>query len=159
MKKILAMGIALLSFVLFSACGNEDGPSGHAAGTYMVLRTISMRVPPTFPFIPVSHETKLTIKAENENFVNIILPGASYTLEGEQMDMPTFTLRSIPVLDDGKGGITIPHHDFNQKVGNKTVIGTIEGDVEADGDLELDVEFKYGAMPFYMIQKYESLNR
>lgn len=157
MKKIIAMGIALLSVVLFSACGNEDGPSGHAAGTYVVERTINMRVPPTFPFTPVTHQTKVTIKAENENFVSIVLPGASYTLGEDRMDLPTFTLGNIPVLDDGNGGIKIPQHDFNQKVGNKTVIGNIEGEVKADGNLQMDVEFMYGAMPFYMIQTYKSI--
>ncbi len=157
MKKIFAMGIALLSVVLFSGCSNEEGPSGNAQGTYIVERTINMRVPPTFPFTPVTHQTKVTIKAENDNFVNITLPGVTYNLEGQDMELPTLLLRNIPVLDDGNGGVKIPHHEFNQKVNKKSVMGVIEGEIEADGDLELDVEFKYGSMPFYIIQKYKSL--
>ena len=158
MKKILTVCMALLGLVTFYGCGNDDGASGNAAGTYMVERTINMRVPPTFPFTPVTHQVKVTIKAENESFVNITLPGASYSLNGQAMDLPTFTIKSIPVLGYENGGVKIPHHDFNQKVGKKTVIGNIEGEVDADGDLELDVEFKYGSMPFYMIQEYKSLD-
>lgn len=158
MKKILTVCMALLSLVTFYGCGNEDGASADAAGTYMVERTISMRVPPTFPFTPVTHQAKVTIKAENESFVNITLPGASYSLNGQAMDLPTFTLKSIPVMGCENGDVKIPRHDFSQKVGKRGVIGTIEGKVDADGDLELDVEFKYGSMPFYMIQEYRSLD-
>ncbi len=159
MKKILTMGIALLSVILFSACGSEEGPAGDAAGTYVVVRTISMRTPPTFPFTPVSHEVKVSIKAENENFVSITLPGATYELNGQKMDLPTFTLTGIPVLSDNVGGMVIHRHDFSQKVGNKNVVGRIEGEVEADRDLDIDVEFKYGNMPYYMIQEYETPDR
>lgn len=157
MKKLLAMGIALLSVFFFTACSSEDGPSGNAEGTYTVERTIEMRLPPSIPFMPVTHQTKLTIKAVNENYVNISLPGATYTLEGETMDLPSFTLVNIPVMDDGNGGVMIPHHEFSQKVDKKPVIGVIEGSIDSDNELELKVEFQYGSMPFYMIHTYVSL--
>ncbi len=156
MKKFLTMGIALLSVMLFSCNSNEGTPAGDIEGTYSVVRTIEMRTPSILPFLPVTHNVKVTIKAQNESFVNITLPGATYTFEGQTMDLPTFTLQYIPVLDSGTEGVVIPSHDFSQKVGNKNVIGTVEGELEADGDLELDVEFKYGAMPYYMVQKYET---
>lgn len=157
MKKIFAMGIALLSVFCFTSCGNEDGPSDNVKGTYVVERTIEMRLPPSIPFMPVTHQTKLTMESVNEDFVNISLPGAIYTMNGEEMDLPSFTLLNVPVMDDGNGGVKIPHHEFSQKVEKKDVIGVIEGEVDSDRELELVVEFKYGSMPFYMIHTYKSL--
>lgn len=157
MKKIFALGIALLSIVLLSSCSKEGGASDNAAGSYSVLRTLNLRTPPSYPFSPVSHQVKLSIKAVNDNFVNITLPGVTYNLSGQEMVLPQITLKNIPVMDDGEGGVDIYHHEFNQKAGNKTVIGVIEGEVDADGTLELDVEFTYGSMPFSIIQEFESL--
>ncbi len=157
MNKLLVMGMALLSVLCFSACGHEDGPAEKIKGTYIVSRTITMDVPPEYMFEPQYHEVKLIIKAENENFVNITLPAASYVLNGQTMDMPSFTINNIPVLDDGMDGGVIRDHSFQQKAGKKDVVGSIDGEIEDDGDMELTVKFKYGSMPFSMTQKFKSL--
>ncbi len=158
MKKFMIWGLALLSTMLFTACSDDNGVAGDAEGNYIALRTIYMRLSPEIPFTPVTNKVQVAIKAENESYVSISLPAATYTNNGQEMHMPSFIIKNVSVLNNSDGDVVILQQRFEQIVeGNKTVVGTIEGEVENDGELDLVVEFKYGNMPFYMIQEFESL--
>ncbi len=155
MNKIKSLGIALLS-VFFVSCGdNDDCPSSQIEGTYKMTRTIRMETPAYFPFTPVTQTVSVTIKPQGENHTLVTLPGASYKLNGQEMVLPSFTIVGVPVINDLEGGVVIPSHDFKMNVGRKDVIGNIKGELDADGDIELDVKFKFGSMPYLMVQEYE----
>lgn len=158
MKKLFLSCIALLSIVLFWACGSEDGASAKAEGTYMTLRETNMvNLPPTIPFTPVKDRVTVKVKAVADDMVDVTIPSMTYKFNGTDMVIPVFTIHNLPVLDAGKEGVIIPIHDFKEKVDNKDVIGKIEVEIEPDGEFDMDLTFKYGSMPFGLKQEYESL--
>ena len=158
MKKLFLSFIALLSIALFSACESKDGVSAKAAGTYMTHRTTNMvNLPPYIPFTPVEDNVSVKIKAVNELFVNLTIPTMTYVFNGQEMIIPDFTISNIPVLDAGEEGVVISNHSFTEDVNGKDVIGTIIAEIDEDGELDMEVSFKYGNMPFGLKQEYESL--
>jgi hypothetical protein len=42
--------------------------------------------------------------------------------------------------------------------GEKYIEGTINGEIEDDGDVDIDLTYKYGSMPFAIKQEFESLD-
>ncbi len=166
MNKILSIAVALLCVILFPACDSKgdcpfdcnggDCPFCKAEGMYTVTRTIRLRMPSASSFLPVTHETWLEIESQGDSYLNITLPGVIYKLGEQEMNLPTFTLRNVPVMRGSKGELVIPKYSFTQKVDKKYAVGTLEGELETDGDVDLDVEFKYGDMPYYIIQEYET---
>lgn len=158
MKKLFLSCVALLSIVLFSACESKDSVSAKAEGTYMTHRTTNMvNLPPYIPFTPVEDNVSVKIKAVNELFVNLTIPTMTYVFNGQEMIIPDFTISNIPVLDAGEEGVVISNHSFTEDVNGKDVIGTIIGEIDEDGELDMEVSFKYGNMPFDLKQEYESL--
>lgn len=159
MKKFFNLSIALLSIVFFCACSSKDGVSSKAEGTYMTHRVTDMvNLPPMYPFTPLQENVKVQISASADDYINVVLPSTTYQFGGQPMTIPQFTIHNIPVLDAGDEGVFVPKHNFLEKVDNKTVQGTIEIDVEPDGDLEMEVAFTYGSMPFAIKQEFESLD-
>lgn len=158
MNRFLSVFFALVSTLFFVSCGTEDGPGAVAKGTYMTTRvTYMVGLPPSIPYTPLTENNrKVVIKAKNENVVSVTLPSTTYAFNGMDMVIPSFTIDNVPVLDDTEGGAcTVDGHAFSASVGNKDVQGTLELEVEADGDMELDITFTYGSMPFALRQKYE----
>lgn len=159
MKKLFNLSIALLTLVLFSACNSEDGPSTKAEGTYMTYRKTEMvNLPPTFPFTPFNDKVAVKISASADNYMDITLPSTTYNFNGQPMTIPEFTISNIPVLDAGEAGVFVPKHDFKTKDGNKDIVGSIEIEIEPDGDLDMEVAYKYGSMPFGLMQEFDSVN-
>lgn len=159
MKKFFLSCVALLSIVLFSACESKDGVSAKAAGTYMTHRTTNMvGLPPQIPFTPVEDSVSVNIKAATDTHVNITIPSMSYEFNGKNMPINDFTISNIPVLDAGDEGVVIVNHEFKENVGGKEAKGTLKAEIEPDGDLDMEVTFKYGTMPFALKQEYESLH-
>lgn len=159
MKKLFLSFIALLSIALFSACESKDSVSGKAEGTYMTHRTTNMvGLPPQIPFTPIEENVSVNIKAATDTHVNITIPSMSYVFGGQNMVIPDFTISNIPVLDAGDEGVVIVNHEFKENVDGKTVTGTLKAEIEPDGDLDMEVTFKYGTMPFALKQEYESLH-
>ena len=159
MKKFFLSFIALLSIALFSACESKDSVSGKAAGTYMTHRTTNMvGLPPHIPFTPIEENVSVNIKAATDTHVNITIPSMSYVFGGENKTIQDFTISNIPVLDAGDEGVVIVNHEFTENVGGKEAKGTLKAEIEPDGDLDMEVTFKYGTMPFALKQEYESLH-
>lgn len=159
MKKLFLSCIALLSIVFFSACESEDGISAKAEGTYMTHRTTNMvDLPPQYPFSPIEENVSVNIKAATDAHVNITIPSMSYVFNGRNMTINEFTISNIPVLDAGDEGVVITNHSFTVKVDDKNAVGTLKAEIEPDGDLDMEVTFKYGNMPFALKQDYESLH-
>ena len=159
MKKLFLSFIALLSIALFSACESKDSVSGKAEGTYMTHRTTNVvGLPPQIPFTPIEENVSVNIKATTDTHVNIAIPTMSYEFGGQNMVIPDFTISNIPVLDAGDEGVSIANHSFTEDVDGKTVTGTMKAEIDQDGDLDMEVTFKYGAMPFALKQEYESLH-
>lgn len=159
MKKLFLLFIALLSIALFSACESKDGVSAKAEGTYMTHRTTNMvGLPPQMPFTPIEENVSVNIKAATDTHVNITIPTMSYVFGGETKTIQDFTISNIPVLDAGEDAVFIANHSFTEDVDGKTVIGTLEAEIDQDGDLDMEVSFKYGSMPFALKQEYESLH-
>ena len=159
MKKFFLSCIALLSIVLFSACESKDGVSGKAEGTYMTHRTTNMvGLPPQIPFTPVEDNVTVKIKATSDTHVNLTIPTMTYVFSGQNMVIPDFTISNIPVLDAGEEGVIIANHNFTEDVDGKKVTGILKAEIELDGDLDMEVSFKYGSMPFGLKQEYESLH-
>ena len=158
MKKLFQMGIVMLSVIVFSACTSDDSMSKRAEGTYTVERVTNMvGLPVGIPFTPVTHTVQLKVKAVADYFVNITLPSSTYNYMGTQMTIPEMTIENIPVVDDLENGVAIPNHRFVQEDG-KYIEGTISGDIEADGDVDLTVQYTYGNMPFQIKQEFESID-
>ena len=100
MKKLFLSCIALLSIVLFWACGSEDGASAKAEGTYMTLRETNMvNLPPTIPFTPVKDHVTVKVKAVADDMVDVTIPSMTYNFNGTDMLIPVFTIHNLPVLD------------------------------------------------------------
>lgn len=159
MKKLFLSFIALLSIALFSACDSKDSVSAKAAGTYMTHRTTNMvNLPPQYPFSPIEENVSVNIKAATDTHVNITIPSMSYVFNGQNMTINEFTISNIPVLDAGDEGVVITNHSFTEKVDDKNAVGTLKAEIEPDGDLDMEVTFKYGNMPFALKQDYESLH-
>lgn len=159
MKKLFLSFIALLSIALFSACESKDSVSGKAEGTYMTHRTTNMvGLPPQIPFTPIEENVSVNIKAATDTHVNITIPTMTYVFSGQNMVIPDFNISNIPVLDAGDEGVVIVNHEFKEDVDGKTVTGTLKAEIEPDGDLDMEVTFKYGTMPFALKQEYESLH-
>lgn len=159
MKKFFLSCVALLSIVLFSACESKDSVSAKAEGTYMTHRTTNMvGLPPHIPFTPIEENVSVNIKAATDIHVNITIPSMSYEFNGQNMTINDFTINNIPVLDAGEGGVVIANHKFIENVGGKKAEGTLKAEIEPDGDLDMEVTFKYGTMPFALKQEYESLH-
>ena len=159
MKKLFLSFIALLSIALFSACESKDGVSGKAEGTYMTHRTTNMvGLPPQIPFTPIEENVSVNIKAATDTHVNITIPTMSYEFKGQNMTINDFTISNIPVLDAGEEGVIIASHEFSEDVNGKKVTGILKAEIELDGDLDMEVSFKYGNMPFGLKQEYESLH-
>ena len=159
MKKFFLLCIALLGMVMFSACESKDGVSGKAEGTYMAHRTTNMvGLPPQIPFTPVEDNVTVKIKAISDTHVSLTIPTMSYVFGGQNMVIPDFTISNIPVLDAGEEGVIIASHEFSEDVNGKKVTGILKAEIELNGDLDMEVTFKYGAMPFALKQEYESLH-
>lgn len=159
MKKFFNLSIALLCAVLFSACNSEDGPSNKAEGTYMTHRKTEMvNLPPTIPFTPLNDEVTVKISAAADNYIDVTVPSTSYNFNGQPMTIPAFTISNIPVLDAGKEGVFVPKHEFKAKDGNKDIVGIIEIEIEPDSDLDMEVTYKYGVMPFGLKQEFDSID-
>lgn len=138
---------------------NDNAISGKAAGTYMTHRTTNMvGLPPQIPFNPIEENVSVNIKAATDTHVNITIPTMTYVFSGQNMEIPDFTISNIPVLDAGDEGVVIVNHEFKENVGGKEVTGTLKAEIEPDGDLDMEVTFKYGSMPFALKQDYESLH-
>lgn len=158
MKKFFLSFIALLSIALFSACESKDGVSAKAEGTYMAHRTTNMvGLPPQIPFTPIEENVSVKIKAESDTHVNLTIPTMTYVFSGQNMVIPDFTISNIPVLDAGEEGVIIASHNFSEDVNGKKVTGILKAEIELDGELDMEVSFKYGSMPFGLKQEYESL--
>ncbi len=158
MKKLFLSFIALLSIALFSACDSKDSVSAKAAGTYMTHRTTNMvNLPPQYPFSPIEENVSVNIKAATDTHVNITIPSMTYVYGGQEMVIHDFTISNIPLLDAGEEGVVITNHSFTEKVDDKNAVGTLKAEIEPDGDLDMEVTFKYGSMPFALKQDYESL--
>ena len=159
MKKLFLSFIAILSIALFSACESKDGVSAKAVGTYMTHRTTNMvGLPPQIPFTPIEENVSVNIKAATDTHVNITIPTMSYVFGGQNMTINDFTISNIPVLDAGEEGVIIASHNFTEDVDGKKVTGILKAEIELDGDLDMEVSFKYGNMPFGLKQEYESLH-
>ena len=159
MKKLFLSCVALLSMVMFSACESKDGVSGKAEGTYITHRTTNMvGLPPQIPFTPIEENVSVNIKAATDTHVNITIPTMSYVFNGQNMTINDFTISNIPVLDAGEEGVIIASHNFTEDVDGKKVTGILKAEIELDGDLDMEVSFKYGNMPFGLKQEYESLH-
>ena len=158
MKKLFQMSIAMLSVIVFSACTSDDSMSKRAEGTYTVERVTNMvGLPVGVPFTPITNTVQLNVKAVADYFVNITLPSTSYNYMGQEMTIQEVVIKNIPVIDDLENGVSIPKHTFKQEDG-KYIEGTISGEIEADGDVDLTVQYTYGNMPFQIKQEFESID-
>lgn len=151
MKKLFLASIALLSVLLFSACSSDESVAKRTEGTYIVRRITSVKGM-TFQIVETGME--LIVKAEADNFVKVVIPTTSYDLEGKNMVIPEFTIFGVPVVDDLENGTAIPKHSFLVD-GKKSVKGTIEGEFNADGEVEVVVEYQYGDMPLAIEQEFD----
>lgn len=157
MKKLFQMGIAMLSVLVFSACTSDDTMSKRAEGKYTVERETNMvGLPVGVPFTPITNTVQLNVKAVADYFVNITLPSTSYNYMGQEMTIQEVVIKNIPVIDDLENGVSIPKHTFKQEDG-KYIEGTISGEIEADGDVDLTIQYKYGSMPFQIKQEFETI--
>ena len=161
MKKFLYLGIALLGMVLSVACSSDNGTAAKAEGSYMTERkTNLLNLPPVISFETVHDVVTVRVKAVHDDFVNVTLPALTYTFNGQGMTIPALTVSNVPVLDDGEGGVVVPAHSFMMKSDNRDVTGRLEGGIDKDGGLELDVRIdRYGSMPFGIHQEYVSVKR
>ena len=158
MKKILLWSIALISIIGFSACSSDDGVSGLAEGRYAVTRVTNMvGLPPTVSFTPLKDEVSLSIDAVADYFVDVTLPSTKYVFNGQNMEIPALVLENIPVISDNENGVYFPNHTFKQDNG-KYIEGTITGEIEEDGDVELTVQYKYGSMPFQINKVFTDID-
>lgn len=159
MKKFFYLSIALLSIVFFTACSKDKGVSSKVEGTYLTHRKTEMvNLPPNYPFTPLNDEVTVKISASADNYIDVTLPETTYNLNGQPMTIYEFTIGSIPVLDAGEEGVFTPKHDFKTKADNKDVVGSIKIEIDADGNLDMEVAYKYGAMPFGLKQVFESVD-
>lgn len=159
MKKFFYLSIALLSIVIFTACSKDKGVSSKVEGTYLTHRKTEMvNLPPTIPFTPLNDEVTVKISTSGSDFISVTLPSTTYNFNGQPMTIPELTIGNIPVLDAGEEGVFTPKHDFKTKEGNKDIVGSIKIEIDADGDLDLEVAYKYGAMPFGLKQVFESVD-
>lgn len=134
-------------------------PSSLIEGTYLTHRKTEMvNLPPTIPFTPLNDEVTVKISASADNYIDVTLPSTSYNFNGQPMTIPAFTISNIPVLDAGEEGVFTPKHDFKTKEGNKDIVGSIKIEIDADGNLDMEVAYKYGAMPFGLKQVFESVD-
>ena len=115
-------------------------------------------LPPQIPFTPIEENVSVKIKAASDTHVNLTIPTMTYVFSGQNMVIPDITINNIPVLDAGEEGVSIANHSFTEDVDGKTVTGTLKAEIEPDGDLDMEVTFKYGTMPFALKQEYESLH-
>ena len=76
---------------------------------------------------------------------------------GQEMTIQEVVIKNIPVIDDLENGVSIPKHTFKQEDG-KYIEGTISGEIEADGDVDLTIQYKYGSMPFQIKQEFETID-
>ena len=148
----------MLSVIVFSACTSDDTISKRAEGKYTVERETNMvGLPVGVPFTPITNTVQLNVKAVADYFVNITLPSTSYNYMGQEMTIQEVVIKNIPVIDDLENGVSIPKHTFKQEDG-KYIAGTISGEIEADGDVDLTVQYTYGNMPFQIKQEFESID-
>ncbi len=158
MKKLFQMGIAMLSVIVFSACTSDDTMSKRAEGKYTVERETNMvGLPVAVPFTPFTNTVQLNVQAVADYFVNITLPSTSYKFLGQEMTIQEVVIKNIPVIDNLENGVSIPKHTFKQEDG-KYIEGTISGEIEADGDVDLTIQYKYGSMPFQIKQEFETID-
>ena len=152
MKKLFLASIALLSVLVFSACSSDGSVAKRAEGTYTVKRHTTV-ITPSVMAGSVNSNIKLVVKAEADYFVKIVIPTTSYDLNGQEMIIPEFTISGVPVVDDLENGAEILKHPFMIE-GEKNVEGTIVGEFEEDGEVEVVLEYKYGKMPFPIKQTF-----
>ena len=152
MKKLFLVSIALLSVLVFSACSSDDSVAKRAEGTYMVERH-SYVTSPALSVATITSAINLVVKAEADYFVKVVIPTTSYDLEDLEMVIPEFTVSGVPVVDDLENGAEILKHPFMIE-GNKNIEGTIAGEFDEDGEVEVVVEYKYGKMPFAIKQTF-----
>jgi hypothetical protein len=156
MKKIFLASIALLSVMIFASCSEDNTPAQKAEGKYMVKRETNMvNLPAHMPFTPLTEQVTLVVKATSDNHGSITIPSTTYLMMGNEMTIPAFTIPNVPMLDDMENGTFIPTHQFVID-GEKYIEGTINGEIEEDGDVEIDLTYKYGSMPFAIKQEFES---
>ena len=158
MKKLFQMGIAMLSVIVFSACTSDDTISKRAEGKDPGERETNMvGLAVGVPFTPITNTVQLHVKAVADYFVNITLPSTSYNYMGQKMTIQEVVIKNIPVIDDLENGVSIPKHTFKQEDG-KYIEGTISGEIEADGDVDLTIQYRYGSMPFQIKQEFETID-
>jgi hypothetical protein len=154
MKKFFLASMAMLSVIVFSACSSKDSIAGRAAGQYTVERNTSVVGMPT---VIEPDIVKLKVKAEADYFVKITIPSTNYNLGGTVKNIPEFDIHAIPVIDNNENGAYIPNYSFKIE-GTKNIVGTIIGDIEEDGDVDLTVQYTYGDMPLTIKQEFESID-
>jgi hypothetical protein len=158
MKKLFQLSMALLCVIVFASCSSEDSVAGWADGNYTVRRVTNMvNLPPIFPFTPLNDEVRISIDAVADDYVDVTLPSTVYDFNGQEMKITAFVIENVPVLADGEKRVFFPKHNFRQENG-KYVEGTISGEIDGDGDVELTVEYRYGSMPYSIKQEFESID-
>ena len=73
------------------------------------------------------------------------------------MQIPEFTISGVAVVDDTEGGASILSHPFMIE-GTKNITGTVSGEFDDDGDVDLIVQYTCGNMPFPIKQEFETLD-
>ena len=158
MKKLFLMSIALVSVISFGSCTNDNTPAKKAEGRYLVKRVTNMvNLPVQIPFTPITDQVTLVVKATNEQHGSITIPTTTTNVMGTEMTIDPFTIPNVPMIDDLENGTFIPTHDFVIE-GNKYITGTINGEIEDDGDVDIELTYKYGNMPYSIKQEFESLD-
>lgn len=152
MKKLFFVSIALLSVLVFSACSSDDSVAKRLEGTYIVDCHTHVDIP-SVSAGAFRSDVKLVVKAEADDFVKIVIPTTIYERNGQDMSIPEFAISGVPVVDNLENGIEIPMHPFMIE-GEKNVEGTIVGEFEEDGEVEVVLEYKYGKMPFPIKQTF-----
>ena len=152
MKKLFFVSIALLSVLVFSACSSDDSVAKRLEGTYIVDCHTNVDIPSESAGAFRS-DVKLVVKAEADDFVKIVIPTTIYERNGQDMRIPEFAISGVPVVDNLENGIEIPMHSFLVD-GIKKIKGTITGEFDEYGQVEVVLEYKYGNMPYAIKQSF-----
>lgn len=139
-----------LIFTFVSSPQHSVAPAHAVANSYM--GTINMSVEGSeMEFAPVDSAI-VTIVANGDSIVSVVIPDVTYTIGGNQRNMEGFTLSGVVVRRNATG-YQLVETDINQTVGQSEYVGTLSGSV-VDGKLGLNYVVKPGRMPMNIVFEF-----
>lgn len=117
---------------------------------------------PLFPdFGPLLNADSLSVEWDNSTRTRASLHLGEFTLYVDVVDLQItigqMDIENVAFVWDAEGGATLMQPDFECQAGAYHTLGSLTGTLHSDGNIDVSLDYKPGAMPFMVHSQFTAL--